>query len=356
LVGRLRAPSLAIPNAQVLAWELGRLVGPVVRRLIPDPQGLSPSLLSSKWKAILVSTVSIAGGATRALEWIAACVRETAGRQWTDQAVKWLVVDASMDRAGAKLGSICASIPFPDWMVEQLQGNQSRREVQGALLGLQAFSGELEGQRVVLMSDNKGQVSVFNQMRNGALAPWVAEALWFCLEHQIDIHRASWIPAREMVRRGVDGLSRMVDVNDWTLKPQLWQIISAWAPGLQVDRFADSLNAKLPRWNSRFREPGGEAVDSLVQDWRGVRNYACPPLSMIGRVIDLVRCQRACSVLVVPVWVGQVWWPMLTRMATQPMDWLSLGQGPVVFDRGRSGKGAPLQRNWEFMAVKLFWI
>ena len=120
-----------------------------------------------------------------------------------------------------------ASIPFPDWLVQELQGNQSRREVQGALLGFQAFRAELEGQRVVLLSDNKGQVAVFNQMRNGALAPWVAEALWFCIEHQIELHRASWIPSREMVRRGVDGLSRLVDVNDWTLKDWAWRAVRA---------------------------------------------------------------------------------------------------------------------------------
>jgi hypothetical protein len=356
LVGRLRAAALAIPNTPVLAWELGRLVGPAVREWIPDPRELSSRLLSLLWRGILSTKVALDEGAQKSLKWIQSHIGIMQGRPWTDEGLKWLVVDASTDRAGARLEGMSASIPFPDWLVKHLQDSQARREVQGALLGLQAFRAELEGRRVALLSDNKGQVAVFNHMRNGALAPWVAEALWFCMEHQIEVHKASWIPAREMVRRGVDGLSRLVDVNDWQLKSQIWERVCQWASGLEVDRFADSINAKLRRWNSRFHEPGSEAVDALVQCWAGVRNYACPPLALMGQVIELLRRQRPCAVLIVPKWTGQVWWPVLRRMAPREEDWLFLGKGWEIFDLGRSGMAAPLRHNWEFLAVRVFWM
>lgn len=354
LVGRLRAGMLAIPYAQVLAWELGRLVAPVVRDFFPDGT-LPPQVVRLMWQGVLRTKVEMTDGARRALFWIKDNLSESRGRRWTDDNLQWLVVDASTDRAGAKLGALKASIPFSEEVVQRLHGNQSRREVNGALVALQAFREQLQGQRVALVSDNQGQVAIFNHMRNRMLAPWVAEALWFCVDNNIDLHKACWIPSREMVRRGVDGLSRLRDVNDWGLRPEIWDVIQGWAPGLEVDRFADSLNAKLPRWNSRFHEPRAEAIDALSQNWVGVRNYACPPLSLVGRVLDLVRTQKAATVLVVPKWRSQIWWPVLLRLAPSGEQWIDLGEGRELFVVGRSGTAAPLRHNWQFMAVKLFW-
>jgi hypothetical protein len=354
-VGRLRAAALAIPWSQLFAWELGRLVAPVVQSELPHPERLEPRALARRWKRILRLKVMVTDGARRALSWVVENLSVDSGRRWRDDNLQWLVVDASSDRAGAKLGPLCASVPFPAEVVTSLHNNQSRREVFGSLLGLQAFQSQLAGQRVAILSDNKGQVATLNQMRNGALAPWVAEALWFCLESGIELHKSAWIPSREMVRRGVDGLSRFLDVNDWGLSWDAWRVLNAWAEGLQVDRFADSLNRKLPIWNSRFHEPGTTAVDAFAQDWTQVRNYACPPLALLGRVIDLVRSQKAATVLVVPHWPGQIWWPLLLRLAPETRAWLRLGLSREVIGLGRSGQAAPLRHNWEFWAVKLFW-
>jgi hypothetical protein len=196
---------------------------------------------------------------------------------------------------GAKLGSLEASVAFPGWLVEELRGNQSRQEVEGAVVGLATFKGQLRGQRVGLMSDNSGQVSIFNNMRNRQLAPWIAEALWFCMDNSIELHRATWIPSREMVRRGVDGLSRWVDVNDWTMRADMWVNVHQWAGGLEVDRFASRHNTKLRRWNSRFHEPGSEGVDALHQDWRDTVSYVCPPIALLGQVVNLIHTQGAAA-------------------------------------------------------------
>jgi hypothetical protein len=244
---------------------------------------------------------------------------------------------------------------FPSWLVQELQNNQSRREVLGATLGLKTFKNDLEWRRVGLVSDNSGQVSVFNQMRNRRLAPWVAEALWFCMDNGIELHRACWIPSREMVRRGVDGLSRWVDVNDWTLREKFWAKVLQFAGMLEVDRFASSNNAKLPRWNSRFHEPGSEAVDALAQDWTATISYVCSPLALLGQVVGLLSYQRARAVVVVPAWTGHVWWPMLVRLAPNPKLWLYLGKGAEVFEVGPSGSAAPVRRNWDFWVVKVNW-
>ena len=44
------------------------------------------------------------------------------------------------------------------------------------------------------------------------------------------------------------------------------------------------LNAKLPRFSSRFWNPGSVGIDSFVMNWAGENNYVCPPICLIPRV------------------------------------------------------------------------
>jgi hypothetical protein len=174
------------------------------------------------------------------------------------------------------------------------------------------------------------------------------------MDHGIELHCTHWVPGRELIRRGIDGLSRWVDVNDWTLQTHVWQRLQDWSSAMTVDRFASAENAKLRRWNSRFHEPGTEAVDALREDWGGEGNYACPPLALISQVVELVREQQADATLVVPVWKGQPWWPILRILAPHPRQWLHLGNSRRIFRRGPSGEGAVFRHDWEFTAVRLF--
>jgi len=221
-------------------------------------------------------------------------------------------------------------------------------------LGAETFLRQLEGKRLVVENDCKGALAALRSLRNGRLAPWVAEMLWFLMDHGIELHQAHWVPGRELVRRGVDGLSRWVDVNDWTLRSSVWRRLSRWNPHMTVDRFASQENAKMERWNSRFHEPGVEAVDALRENWRGEINYACPPLALLSQVIELIRVQEADTTLVVPVWPNQPWWPILRILAPRRNQWLKLGNSREIFSVGPSGVGAVFRHEWEFVAVRLF--
>jgi hypothetical protein len=104
--------------------------------------------------------------------------------------------------------------------------------------------------QVVLQGDCTAALAAFGRMRNGALA------LWTCLDLGVELEDTQWIPARQMLMTGVDGLSRWVDSSNRT-----WARITAWASGLQVDHFAAVDNHRLPRWCSRWAQPG-------TADWR----------------------------------------------------------------------------------------
>ncbi len=353
LIGRLRAYRLAIPNATLLAWELAQLAADVVCKRLPFPQRLDADELRERWRPLLRAWVTLSPGAVRAVTWLGNNVSTQLSRRFDEAGLRWVAVDAGPDRAGGRCkGLPDVSMAWPGELLQAMEGHQSRREAVGAGLVLRAYGKRLAGTRVVLMNDNLGNVSVFNNMRRGALAPWIAEALWACVELGVELHRASWLPGRELVRRGVDALSRVVDVNDWTLVDTVWQRICAWEPKLEVDRFASANNAKLPRWNSRWLELGSEQVDALAQDWRGTVSYACPPVALVLQVVTLLQRQSVEAVIVVPHWPGQLWWPMLCALAPAQEDWLWLGEGQRVFQPGPSGMGAVFRHNWTFWAVR----
>ena len=48
-------------------------------------------------------------------------------------------------------------------------------------------------------------------------------------------------------------------------------------------------NAKLSRFNSRFYQPGTEAVDAFLQDWEFENNWLLPPVSQIARAVNHLR-------------------------------------------------------------------
>jgi hypothetical protein len=354
IVGRLRAFQGAIPNGQLLCWELAKQVASLVSSRIPNPQDLSPRKLKALWRPILKHRLTLDKGAIRALEWVKSRATSTLGRKWHDDDTMRLVVDAGPQRAGGIMDGKKMSMDYPTWMREHLTNRQSLRELVALWLGAQTFVAQLEGERVILENDCQGALAALRSLHNGSLAPWVAEVLWYFMDHGIELHRTHWVPGRELIRRGVDGLSRIVDVNDWKLNEQTWAMVWNWNRGLQIDRFASGDNAQLRRWNSRFHEPGTEGVDALQQLWRGSVNYACPPLSMLSQVVEPIRSQEADTTLILPVWPNQPWWPLVRILSPNPSQWLTLGWSNDLFSTGTSGSGAVFRHHWKFVAVRLF--
>ena len=107
-----------------------------------------------------------------------------------------------------------------------------------------------------------------------------------------------------------------------------------WAPHL-IDRFANHLNAKLPRFNSRFWNPVAEGIDAFVMDWARENNYVCPPVCFILRVLLHMRNCKASASLVVPLWHSAPFWPMVcpdgSRFADFIIDWMELPRCNSVF-------------------------
>ena len=91
----------------------------------------------------------------------------------------------------------------------------------------------------------------------------------FCRTNNV-ILVPQWVPRELNV--SADEISKIVDYDDWyTTLEFLTYLDSFWGPHT-VDRFANASNAHLPRFNSRFRVPGSEAVDACSVSWTGENN------------------------------------------------------------------------------------
>ncbi|CAC5416181.1 unnamed protein product [Mytilus coruscus] len=75
-----------------------------------------------------------------------------------------------------------------------------------------------------------------------------------------------WIPRSKNTK--ADYISKMIDIEDCGTNKEFFKLVDdMWGPHT-VDRFASNLNKKLPRCNSKFWNPGVEAVDAFTQNWK----------------------------------------------------------------------------------------
>ena len=97
-------------------------------------------------------------------------------------------------------------------------------------------------------------------------------------ENNIEIE-VEWIP--RLLNEKADYLSKIVDFDDWTVKDCYFHAVNPnWGP-CSVDCFASYKNHKIPRFYSKFFNPGSLGVDSLAFNWAGETCWLVPPVSLV---------------------------------------------------------------------------
>ena len=151
-----------------------------------------------------------------------------------------------------------------------------------------------------------------------------------------------------------DYISRIVDYDDWSIDPAIFQQLDARRGHHTVDRFASYYNTL----NSRFWNSGSEGVDAFTCDWRDENNWMCPPICLIPRTIRHASKCSASATLLVPQWPSAPFWPMLFPNGIDLADFISdyvvIHKSELVVHPGRLGsslfKSAP---NTNFLALRL---
>lgn len=62
------------------------------------------------------------------------------------------------------------------------------------------------------------------------------------------------------------------------------------------------------------------AVDAFTIDWSKIYFYAFPPFSLLLKVLNKIKRDKATGVVVFPLWETQPWYPLLKQlMVSEPL-------------------------------------
>jgi hypothetical protein len=176
--------------------------------------------------------------------------------------------------------------------------------------------------------------------------------LWYLLDlHGITI-RPRYISTAANV--WADRLSRELDRDDWRLNPRIFASLDKlWGPH-SVDRFASMENALLERYNSRWLDPGTEAVDCLHlpdSQWAQERNWCNPPWGLLDDLILKLRSSGAAATVIAPHLPAKPWYQALLDLSE---DWLLYPPVRDLFSPGTlTGYGTVAQPAWSVVAFRV---
>ena len=195
------------------------------------------------------------------------------------------------------------------WSSSEAEKSSTWRELKAVHFALTSFKDSVQGKSVKWHSDNQGAVRIVDIGSPKAELHSIALDIFdFCRNFNVRFV-SQWVP-REL-NACADDISNIIDFDDWyTTQWFFAHLDHIWGPHT-VDRFANASNAHLPRFNSRFRVPGTEAVDAFSVSWAADNNWLVPSTHCIIRVIQHVLVCSAFGTLVVPYWPSNAFWPFL---------------------------------------------
>jgi len=196
------------------------------------------------------------------------------------------------------------------------------KELRGIAYGLRAWIRHLNLSDTVVHVRTDNTVALSYILKQGGRIPEmgaVAEELWaYCLDRNIRL-TADHIPG--VLNTLADKWSRKTaGPSECRLSDKFFALLCRRRGPFSVDLFASRTNARLPRYFSRYPDPGAEATDALAQDWTGESAYCFPPFPVIGQVLRKLHLEGGRMLLIVPHWPTQAWWPALLALVEQGMD------------------------------------
>ena len=187
--------------------------------------------------------------------------------------------DASQKGWGAHLNQIVLS---GLWSNKEAQLHINVLELKAVLLALKGFQEHLQGQSVLICSDNSTVVSYLNK-EGGTHSIEMCTLIWrilaFTNSRRIQI-RARHVPGSLNVI--ADSLSRRDKViqTEWSLHQQIFnQICKVWHTPM-VDLFATHLNYKLPIYVYPVPDRKAWKIDALNICWEGLDGYVFCPVAI----------------------------------------------------------------------------
>ena len=99
------------------------------------------------------------------------------------------------------------------------------------------------------------------------------------------------------------------DRGEWSLNIDVFQKLEIEFGAMEIDLFASRINAKCTKYVAWRRDPQALFIDAFSRSWSDFNSYIFPPFSLIGRVLQKIRAEKASAVVIVPMWPTQPWFP-----------------------------------------------
>ncbi len=235
-------------------------------------------------------------------------------RRLNDYSVPTLIISSDASSSGlAALFQVGERefISYKNLSGSEAPQSSTFRELLAILYGLVSFKHFFQNRYILWHTDNWAATSIVTKGSNKEALQQMAESIFhLCAKHSIKL-LVRWV-SRDMIPY-TDRISKTLDHDDWCSTVELFNLVDEkWGPHT-VDRFADSSNTKLPRFNSKFHCPNTEQVDALAIGWGSENNYLVPPVSLIPKVLQHMNSFAGFGTLITPYWPSAPFFPLLKQ-------------------------------------------
>lgn len=189
------------------------------------------------------------------------------------------------------------------------QQRSTFRELKAVELALKSLSSKLDRKHVKLYTDNQNVVRIINTGSMKTDLQKIAFSIFeLCVKSCIFLDVA-WIPRSLSIE--ADLYSKVFDFDDWEVSEWVFKLFDKmWGPHT-FDRFANSKNCKVEKFNSQYWTPGTSGVDAFVYDWSSDNNWLVPPVHCIPNLLKHLLFYKCVGTLVVPKWKSALFWPCI---------------------------------------------
>lgn len=201
------------------------------------------------------------------------------------------------------------------WNLQEQKLHINVLELKAIYFALISLCQNIKHAHIRVRTDSSTAVSYINN-QGGSIIPLlvIAKQIWvWCIENNIYIS-AVHIPGVE--NQTPDNLSRSFkDTSEWKLKKTIFdQVVKKYFMP-DVDLFASRLNRQLPKYVSWYPDPEAWETDAFSFSWYEFNPYIFPPFSQISKVLmKIEEDQVRKSILIVPMWTTQTWFPKLLKL------------------------------------------
>lgn len=224
------------------------------------------------------------------------------------------------DAAGSGWGAMCGSEKLKGrWNRRQQNWHSNQKELWSVLEVIKRKGPQLQGQTVMIQSDNKSVVAYITKQggtKSLRLLRVTHRILELANQHQINIV-ARYLPGR--YNATADCLSRSKELTEWTLSQKALRMIFKKLGTPEVDLFASARSAICHSYVSEdSRDPKCLFVNAFSRQWNFRLGWLFPPPALIPRVLRHLPSCSGRYLLVAPKWERTFWKAELRQRTVGP--------------------------------------